>query len=780
MIKESNEYLLIETSSLNIEKMIYFLANSPYGIVYGVKDGEVDTIFAPGDLWRAIKADNLLGNSSFAFGTTKTEAIKIIQARPNIHSVPVMSNERFICQIQEEYKVSKEFINGIEYKLNNYNEIGVKSVFSKFNIEEIRLVITQDADTELAEKIISKLSVLHITCISYCDFIKNLDNENENNIIWVDLGGDYFCRKLRRYIWGEKTKGARYYHIKDFLNLVNTCCKSFNNMEKYLSNVSNLYRKITIYGREFCRNREGIENITDDVDLIWNGCLECYELTGPEREIDILINFELLQADNVLFYYNGKRINYDSYYWNCESLLCSWIEDVYKNIFQPNHILLKLFECNSSKITEKAGISNISGFQGNDIGKQMVDCPEEALKFLGYEDDIENRKLLDEINGSSKTAVCMKTLHGGVLDYSIERNPEQIERKEAKNIHVFGCCLINGVFVKDQDTIASMLKKRYPECNVYSHGSLFVDLKETIQAYGNFMAGDVVLIMPTLTTSIELENSDLEVVEISECFDNVENLYDCIWQMPLHCNHVIVRRVGELLAKKIENEMAAYKGVRKEKTQLSSIELENGLDHYLAKLKKVRFSGSNNGAIVMNCNPFTNGHKFLISEAAKQVETLFVFVVEEDKSFFPFKDRFRLVKENCEEFSNVIVLPSGNFIISALTMPGYFEKDNLQNEILDASEDLDIFASKIAPILNIKIRFVGTEPIDKFTAQYNCEMKERLPRWGIRVVEIERLELEGKVVSASMIRSNIKAGNYAAIQQWVPAITFEYLIKMKK
>ncbi len=778
MIKESNEYLKLDINNLNIKKMIYFLANSPYGIVYGVKNSKIDTIFSSGDLWRSLKTDNFVGNNSFVFGGSKEEAIKIIQSRPNIHSVPVIDNKRFICQIQEEYQISKEFINGVKYKLNNYNEIGVKNVFSRFNVEEIRLIITQDTDMNLMKEIISNLSVLHITYATYQDFIEHLGKDDESNLIWVDTGENYFCKKLRRYIWGEKTKGSRYYYIKDFLNLVNTCCKSYNGIEKYLLNVSNLYKKVTIYSRDLHYNSKNIENIIDDTDLEWNGRLECYELTGPEREIDIVINFELLQADNIPFYYNGKKIYTDNYYWNCESLLCNWIEDIYKNIFKPNHILLKLFECNSQKVIEKAGVSNISEFRGNDIGKQMIDSPEDAQNFLAYEAE-ENRMLFDEINGLAKNVVHMKALHGGTLDYSIERNPEQIEKQDAKNIHIFGCCLINGVFVKDQDTIASVLKKHYPECNVYSHGSLFVDLKETIQAYGKFGAGDIVLIMPTLTTSIELGYSDIEVIDISECFDNVENLYDCIWQVPLHCNHIIVKRVGEILAQKIKGEVTSCKDKNRGKVQLSGMELENELDNYLAKLKEIKFSGSNNGAIVMNCNPFTNGHNYLISEASQQVETLFIFVVEEDKSFFPFQDRFKLVKDNCADYENVIVLPSGKFIISALTMPGYFEKDYLQDEQLDASQDLDIFASKIAPILNIRTRFVGTEPIDKFTAQYNREMKERLPQWGIRVMEIERLMLDDKVVSASMIRKSIKAGNYSAIQQWVPKKTFDYLMEMK-
>ena len=49
------------------------------------------------------------------------------------------------------------------------------------------------------------------------------------------------------------------------------------------------------------------------------------------------------------------------------------------------------------------------------------------------------------------------------------------------------------------------------------------------------------------------------------------------------------------------------------------------------------------GALVMNCNPFTLGHQYLVEYAASKVAKLYLFVVEEDKSEFPFADRIELV-----------------------------------------------------------------------------------------------------------------------------------------
>ena len=50
-------------------------------------------------------------------------------------------------------------------------------------------------------------------------------------------------------------------------------------------------------------------------------------------------------------------------------------------------------------------------------------------------------------------------------------------------------------------------------------------------------------------------------------------------------------------------------------------------------------------ALVMNCNPFTLGHRYLIEQASLKSEEVVVFIVEEDKSLFPFEDRYHMVKD---------------------------------------------------------------------------------------------------------------------------------------
>jgi cytidyltransferase-like protein len=72
------------------------------------------------------------------------------------------------------------------------------------------------------------------------------------------------------------------------------------------------------------------------------------------------------------------------------------------------------------------------------------------------------------------------------------------------------------------------------------------------------------------------------------------------------------------------------------------LENGNGLKHYCDYLASLRREGEN-GAIVMNANPFTLGHRYLIETAAKEVNNLYIIVVKENRSLFSYDDRKRMI-----------------------------------------------------------------------------------------------------------------------------------------
>lgn len=183
------------------------------------------------------------------------------------------------------------------------------------------------------------------------------------------------------------------------------------------------------------------------------------------------------------------------------------------------------------------------------------------------------------------------------------------------------------------------------------------------------------------------------------------------------------------------------------------------------------------GAIVMNANPFTNGHRYLVECALKQVEQLIIFVVEEDRSNVPFDDRIELVRQGVMDLSNVVVVPSGNFIISSTTFQSYFEKETKTEAVIDAAMDIEIFGKYIAPVFGIAKRFVGEEPTDFITRQYNEQMAEQLPRYGVQLIEISRKQKENssEAISASTVRGCLQMEDYSAIEKLVPSSTLTYL-----
>ena len=178
------------------------------------------------------------------------------------------------------------------------------------------------------------------------------------------------------------------------------------------------------------------------------------------------------------------------------------------------------------------------------------------------------------------------------------------------------------------------------------------------------------------------------------------------------------------------------------------------------------------GCIVMNCNPFTLGHRYLIEQAAKQVERLYVMVVREDCSLFAYTERKAMVEQGVADIENVSVIDGSDYAISRATFPTYFLK-----RLDDAADtqmllDLDLFRRHIAPALGATVRFVGTEPTDQLTRRYNQLMHEALKD----VREINRLEKDGNAVSASRARKAMEEGDMNTIRQLVPPTTLPYII----
>lgn len=182
-----------------------------------------------------------------------------------------------------------------------------------------------------------------------------------------------------------------------------------------------------------------------------------------------------------------------------------------------------------------------------------------------------------------------------------------------------------------------------------------------------------------------------------------------------------------------------------------------------------------NGAVVMNCNPFTLGHRHLVEIAGRRVDNLYIFLVREDRSVFPFDVRFRLVEEGVRDLTNVLLLDTSSYAISSVTFPTYFLKGADHIVQMQMELDLALFASRIAPFFGISRRFFGTEPFCAVTYSYNETMKRLLPVYGIDAVEVERKESPEGVISASRVRELLKGNDLSPLDKYVPPTTLAYL-----
>lgn len=235
-----------------------------------------------------------------------------------------------------------------------------------------------------------------------------------------------------------------------------------------------------------------------------------------------------------------------------------------------------------------------------------------------------------------------------------------------------------------------------------------------------------------------------------------------------------------------------------------AILMENGrggLPEYRKYLASLARPGRN-GAIVMNANPFTKGHRYLVEQAASQVDNLYVIVVKEDRSRFPYVERKAMIEAGCAGLDNVVVCEGSDYAISAATFPTYFLKKLDDATDTQIALDLDLFVNHIARPLGVTVRFAGSEPEDALTRRYNELMAEILPGTSVAVVrqdhqpdpelvkgsalrqarrpidfvEIPRLEQKGKPLSATSLRRALDKGGFKEAMEYIPESSIPYLV----
>lgn len=306
--------------------------------------------------------------------------------------------------------------------------------------------------------------------------------------------------------------------------------------------------------------------------------------------------------------------------------------------------------------------------------------------------------------------------------------------------------------------------------------------KEGIQKDGN------------LDFSLGLFDEDYNLVATGSCFKNTlrcmavdsshqgEGLLNQIVTALIDHQYSIGNKDLYLYTKinsvKFFNDLGFYEIARVDDKLVFMENKKDGFQNYLESFAQYKKPGLS-AAIVMNANPFTKGHRYLVEKAIEGCDNLYIFVVSEDASEISFENRFDLVKKGTADLDKVNVIPSGDYIISHATFPSYFLKETGLVATTHASLDITVFA-KIAATLGISKRYIGTEPYSETTKIYNDVMKRDLPLHGIEVIEIKRLSDNGNIISASKVREALRANDTEILKSFLPETTYTNLVMKER
>lgn len=406
-----------------------------------------------------------------------------------------------------------------------------------------------------------------------------------------------------------------------------------------------------------------------------------------------------------------------------------------------------------------------------------------------------------------ETEGCIYTLKNGVgtfqdregYCYSYEggfrvtrNNPPTADR----GIFFYGPCTVFGLYCKDNQTIEYYLqdylnRNGYLEWKVINRGICGPENCYNQMFLERLSENDIVMIwcMPGWLPNKRMDQLIL-CRDITEVFLKIPSLINYIVDSPIHCNYIVNQKIAEEIFEDfckigILNGTKQLRLPERIQDYYINWDVHEYFSEYFERYKLYKESDDIVvGAIVMNCNPFTKGHRYLIEKATEKVDKLYIFVVEEDKSYFKFLDRFKMVEKGVSDLVNVCVIPSGKYMISNDTFAQYFKKEQVQ--IIESMDyDIHIFGEIVAEELGIRYRFVGEELVDRVTCEYNETMKRILPEYGVTVIEIPRCtfdisEDEEEIISASLVRSALQRNDVRMLEKLCPASTLKYIESMEE
>lgn len=521
---------------------------------------------------------------------------------------------------------------------------------------------------------------------------------------------------------------------------------------------------------EQCTNCEGYDLIIDAKKIP-----QFRNFVTKKKDINILSPYEILQPiliDKVISYYKNAEVNF------------LFIKGIMKK------------SLNKVSDDEKSRL--------NMTIEQVLQDTEFLHRFCG-EDTVSFNKLCqhkDDLNQFVKVVsngICNVLLDKTEENYNIiggRRFTTGVPNNASIKIHIFGPCIVMGLCVADEMTICSILQRLINQegynAEVINHGL----------AYGNDQLNDLLSMMDEPVRQgdcviwfssfkngdlLKLHRRDIPIINVREC---VKDLNDWFLDNPFHCNAATNYNIATAIYHKIDK-LFCEPSDRNRYSMIDSLSLDLHhnpyaildsieLNDYMEYIKQFKCDESIKvkGAVVLNANPCTYGHMYLIREALKYVDFLYVFLVEESVGSLPYMDREYMLKESLKYNRRVKVLRGGNIMTSEKVFPEYFNKSSEPSRISLVLTHRT-FGKIVSSTLGVTYRFFGTEPNDMITQALNESASEILPEYGIRPIFIERMSFNGNYISTKNVRNLLYNNQYSELAKLVPFPTYERLLEIK-
>lgn len=408
---------------------------------------------------------------------------------------------------------------------------------------------------------------------------------------------------------------------------------------------------------------------------------------------------------------------------------------------------------------------------------------EEDKEFYGElyeEEDYKNGIAQEEIFNGVRCFQYKTNING---KYFNARNGKRVTYFQPEHyigtIYVMGMCMIVGRHVEDQFTISSYLQKilleqgypyRVENCGVITRRDAAID--SWIEKIDKFQDNDIIIYQSSVGEVI-----GLPCISTSKIFEKYHIPTEWVMDNYGHCNYKVNKLIAdnlyEMIKQHLSNEAVEFNDHKFVRINIHNIMQEyvqrKFIEQYFFHFNYERYKSI--GAIVMNCDPFNKGHRYLIEQAKKRAECLIIFVIEESRSRFNFEERFRMIEDGIRDLENIIVVPNGEFVFSANNFREYYVRREDEIAVINAEYDINVFADYIAGPLHITHRFAGEETENNVMKIYNDAMKRILPQKGIRYVEIPKMMQEGNTVKSSNIRRYIKREDYENAFKMIPEST---------